>query len=131
MRPTAAQKTEFGLWLERTLASRNINKRAFADQIGAHETAVSHWIHGRRTPPPDMLARMARILNVDVVALQVTAHVINSTDVGVEPLPLPAEDPIRAQLRQQLERTAGLTGHSVDEMMKAYDRAVRTKQGDE
>lgn len=131
MKPTAAQKEAFGQWLERTLESKNLGtKGSFAAQIGTKPSSVSHYLKGARVPTPDVLFRMARVLGVDHVRLQVTAGVISAEDAGVDRLPMPPEDRERIHVRQTLEALGTLTKDAIDGMMTKFDEARRRQQGD-
>lgn len=47
----------------------DFNQRALADAIGVHESTVSLWISGKRTPGMKNLEKLARAMGLETTAL--------------------------------------------------------------
>lgn len=76
----ASWSVEQGEALRRLRRARNLRQTELADLIGQPRTVVSNFENGSRTPRPELIARLAQVLQVDVavllspVATNATAH---------------------------------------------------------
>jgi transcriptional regulator with XRE-family HTH domain len=98
----------FAEWLSRTLAEREIAGGEVARALGVNDSAISRWKNGKASPGLDSVMRLADFLDVDPVALAVTAGLMNEKQVGVPPLPLPKETKVLANIEDQILKIKGL-----------------------
>ncbi|MEW2433766.1 helix-turn-helix transcriptional regulator [Streptomyces caniferus] len=60
---------DFGVWLGRQLRRKGVSQAEFAQQLGLTRAAISAWVTGRARPRPEMMVRIAEILETDVATL--------------------------------------------------------------
>lgn len=113
----------FAEWLSRTLAERDIAGGEVARALGVNDSAISRWKNGKASPGLDSVMALADFLDVDPVALAVTAGLMNANQVGVERLPLPKETRVIAQVEDQIMKIRGLD----DDTRKALIETLREK----
>lgn len=116
-------KEYFAEWLSRTLAEREIAGGEVARALGVNDSAISRWKNGKATPGLDSAMKLADFLNVEPVALAVTAGLMKESQVGVQRLPLPKETKIVAHIEDQIMKIRGLD----DETRKALIATLREK----
>jgi transcriptional regulator with XRE-family HTH domain len=113
----------FAEWLSRTLAEREIAGGEVARALGVNDSAISRWKNGKASPGLDSVMKLADFLDVNPVALAVTAGLMKEGQVGVERLPLPKETRIVAHVEEQIMKIRGLD----DETRKALIATLREK----
>ncbi len=113
----------FAEWLSRTLAEREIAGGEVARALGVNDSAISRWKNGKASPGLDSVMRLANFLDVDPVALAVTAGLMDGEQVGVERLQLPEETKVLAHVEDQIMKIKGLD----DETRKALIGTLREK----
>jgi transcriptional regulator with XRE-family HTH domain len=90
---------QFGEWLVRTLAERDISQSKFAKAVGVSDSLVTRWKSGTQ-PSIEACQRIAEFFGVDPLRLAVTAGRVPAEVAGVEGLPLP-DDSARALAERQ------------------------------
>jgi transcriptional regulator with XRE-family HTH domain len=95
-------KEYFAEWLSRTLAERNIAGGDVAKALEVNDSAVSRWRNGRASPGLDSIMKLAAYLEVNPIALAVTAGLMDEQEVGMAPLPLPDDTAARKAERQEV-----------------------------
>ncbi|MBR4515009.1 MAG: response regulator [Lachnospiraceae bacterium] len=70
-------EVSFGYTLKTLRTERNISQQQLADKLYVNRSSIANWESGRRTPDLVVIARIARILNVDVSVL--TSAAVNTT----------------------------------------------------
>jgi transcriptional regulator with XRE-family HTH domain len=113
----------FAEWLSRTLAEREIAGGEVARALGVNDSAISRWKNGKASPGLDSVMALADFLDVNPVALAVTAGLMEEKQVGVPRLPLPKETKVLANVEDQIMKIKGLD----DETRKALIRTLREK----
>jgi transcriptional regulator with XRE-family HTH domain len=113
----------FAEWLSRTLAERDIAGGEVARALGVNDSAISRWKNGKASPGLDSVMKLADFLEVDPVALAVTAGLMNPRQVGVGKLELPAETRVMALVEDQIMKIRGLD----DETRKALINTARNR----
>lgn len=68
--------------------------------------------------------KLANFLDVEPVALAVTAGLMNSKQVGVERLQLPEDTKTRAYVKEQIMSIRGLTRDERQALIQAYEAAA-------
>lgn len=86
----------FADWLDRTLSEREIPAGEVARALDVNDSAVSRWRNAKASPGLDSVMKLAEFLGANPIALAVTAGLMDSDQVGVEPLPIP-EDSMAVQ----------------------------------
>lgn len=114
----------FAEWLSRTLAEREIAGGEVARALGVNDSAISRWKNGKASPGLDSVMKLADFLDVEPVALAVTAGLMNSKQVGVERLPLPEDTKTRAYVKEQIMSIRGLTRDERQALIQAYEAAA-------
>jgi transcriptional regulator with XRE-family HTH domain len=112
----------FADWLTRTLAEQNISGGEVARALDVNDSAISRWRNGRASPGLDSVMKLADFLDVDPVALAVTAGLMDAGKVGVNPLPLPEDTKTRPFVMDQIMSIKGLTKDERDALIQAYER---------
>lgn len=119
----------FAEWLSRTLAERDIAGGEVARALGVNDSAISRWKNGKASPGLDSVMKLAEFLEVNPVALAVTAGLMKSDQVGVEKLPLPEDTRARERIRDQIMSIRGLTTEEKQVLMDTYEKlAAETGQ---
>lgn len=113
----------FAEWLSRTLAERDIAGGEVARAVAVNDSAISRWKNGKASPGLDSVMKLADFLDVNPVALAVTAGLMQAEKVGVDRLPLPRETKVLAHVEEQIMKIRGLD----DETRKALIGTVREK----
>jgi transcriptional regulator with XRE-family HTH domain len=113
----------FAEWLSRTLAEREIAGGEVARALGVNDSAISRWKNGKASPGLESVMKLADFLDVNPVALAVTAGLMDERQVGVGRLPLPKETKVIAQVEDQIMKIKGLD----DETRKALINTLREK----
>ncbi|MFD5915309.1 helix-turn-helix transcriptional regulator [Kitasatospora sp. NPDC058201] len=67
----------FGTWLGRQLRRSGMSQAEFAEQLELTRAAVSAWVTGRAHPRPELMPRIAELLDTDVATV-----VTRDTDTG-------------------------------------------------
>ena len=80
----------FGTWLRQKIVEKGTNQRQLALRIGASTGMMSGWVHDRRRPEPDNVARLAQALGVPEEEALVRAGYRRRKDTDL--------DPVRAEL---------------------------------
>ncbi|MEU8641402.1 helix-turn-helix transcriptional regulator [Streptomyces sp. NPDC048674] len=60
---------DFGVWLGRQLRRNGMSQAEFAKDLGLSRAAVSAWVTGRARPRPELMVRIARLLDTDLATL--------------------------------------------------------------
>ncbi len=113
----------FAEWLTRTLAEREIAGGEVARALGVNDSAISRWKNGKASPGLDSVMKLAEFLEVEPIALAVTAGLMDSKKVGVEKLPLPRETRMLGYIEDQIMKIRGLD----DETRKALIGTARKR----
>lgn len=113
----------FAEWLTRTLAERDTAGGEVARALGVNDSAISRWKNGKASPGLDSIMRLADFLDVNPVALAVTAGLMEEGAVGVPKLPLPKETRMLGYVEDQILKIRGLD----DETRKALIDTARTR----
>lgn len=116
-------KEYFAEWLSRTLAERGIAGGEVARALGVNDSAISRWRNGKATPGLDSVMALADFLEVDPIALAVTAGLMDPNQVGKERLPLPEQSRAIALAEEQIMKIRGLD----DETRKALITTLRER----
>lgn len=111
----------FAEWLARTLAERDIAGGEVARALGVNDSAISRWRNGKASPGLDSVMKLADFLDVNPVALAVTAGLMDSKQVGVERLPLPEDTKTRKYVKDQIMAIRGLTREERQALIQAYE----------
>lgn len=98
----------FAEWFSRTLAERDIAGGEVARALGVNDSAISRWRNGKATPGLESVMALAEFLNVNPIALAVTAGLMEERQVGVERLPLPEQSRALALAEDQIMKIRGL-----------------------
>lgn len=113
----------FAEWLSRTLAEREIAGGEVARALGVNDSAISRWKNGKASPGLESVMKLADFLDINPVALAVTAGLMEEEQVGVPRLPLPKEIKVIARVEDQIMKIRGLD----DETRKALINTLREK----
>lgn len=113
----------FADWLTRTLAERDIAGGEVARALGVNDSAVSRWKNGKASPGLDSVMRLAEFLDVNPIALAVTAGLMEESKVGVPRLPPPRETRMLSYIENQIKKIRGLD----DETRRALIEAARIR----
>ena len=111
----------FAEWLNRTLVERSIAGGEVARALGVNDSAISRWRNGKASPGLDSVMALADFLEVDHVALAVTAGLMDGGKVGVKPLPLPEDTKTRLLIKEQIMNIKGLTKEERTALVLAYE----------
>jgi transcriptional regulator with XRE-family HTH domain len=111
----------FAEWLNRTLTERGIAGGAVARALKVNDSAISRWRNGKASPGLDSVMSLADFLEVDHVALAVTAGLMDGEKVGVHPLPLPEDTRTRLFVKEQIMNIKGLTKEERSALVLAYE----------
>lgn len=111
----------FAQWLDITMSNRGIKGTDLARKIGVHDSAISRWRNAQGIPSLDAVMKLASALDVDPLRLAVTARLMDSEAVHVEPLPPPEPTARREYVREQIKQIKGLDRHEVARLLAAYD----------
>lgn len=120
-------KEYFAEWLSRTLAEREIAGGEVARALGVNDSAISRWRNGKASPGLDSVMALARFLEVNPIALAVTAGLMSEREVGVAKLPLPEQSKALGQAEDQIMKIRGLD----DETRKALIETLRERYSSE
>lgn len=112
----------FAEWLSRTLAEREIAGGEVARALGVNDSAISRWKNAKASPGLDSVMKLADFLDVNAIALAVTAGLMTSEQAGVERLPLPEDTKTRSLIVEQLKGIRGLTTAEKDALINAYEQ---------
>jgi transcriptional regulator with XRE-family HTH domain len=113
----------FAEWLSRTLAERDIAGGEVARALGVNDSAISRWRNGKATPGLESVMALAEFLDVNPIALAVTAGLMDERQVGVPRLELPEQSRALAMAEDQIMRIRGLD----DETRKALINTLRER----
>jgi transcriptional regulator with XRE-family HTH domain len=113
----------FAEWLSRTLAERDIAGGEVARALGVNDSAISRWRNGKATPGLESMMALAEFLDVNPIALAVTAGLMDERQVGVSRLELPKQSRALAMAEDQIMRIRGLD----DETRKALINTLRER----
>jgi transcriptional regulator with XRE-family HTH domain len=113
----------FAEWLSRTLAERDIAGGEVARALGVNDSAISRWRNGKATPGLESVMALAEFLDVNPIALAVTAGLMDERQVGVSRLELPKQSRALAMAEDQIMRIRGLD----DETRKALINTLRER----
>lgn len=113
----------FAEWLSRTLVEREIAGGEVARALGVNDSAISRWRNGKASPGLDSVMGLADYLEVDPIALAVTAGLMDGKAVGAERLPLPRQSKALAAAEEQIMKIRGLD----DETRKALIETLRER----
>lgn len=69
LRASDAQKDEFARALLSALARKNMNQSELARRVGVTRDAISTYVCKRSLPGPDVLKKIARVLEIDAEEL--------------------------------------------------------------
>lgn len=113
----------FAEWLTRTLAERDIAGGEVATALGVNDSAISRWKNAKASPGLDSVMKLAEYLDVEPVALAVTAGLMEEGQVGVSKLQLPRETRMLGYVEDQIMRIRGLD----DDTRKALINTARQR----
>lgn len=119
----------FAEWLSRTLAERGIAGGEVARAVGVNDSAISRWKNGKASPGLESVMKLAEFLEVNAVALTVTAGLMEEKLAGVPPLPLPEDTRTRSLVTDQIMGIRGLTKNEKEALLDAYERLNSDKEG--
>lgn len=127
------QEQYFARWLNLTLDNSGIKRGELAQQLGVHASAISQWAGGKRPIPRDKVAPLARILDVDPLALTVTAGIIDADVARADPLPMPSPDALVAKMRKTLSAAGLMTPDGLDRLAEVIQvlRETATNGGND
>lgn len=111
----------FAEWLTRTMAERDIAGGEVARALDVNDSAISRWKNGKASPGLDSTMKLAEFLEVDPIALAVTAGLMDAKKVGVARLELPEETKMLSYVEDQITKIRGLD----DETRKALIDTAR------
>lgn len=60
---------EFGKFLRKRMKEKEYTLQALAEKLGVSHGLISHWIAGRNKPTPEMLPKLAQVLEVNIIKL--------------------------------------------------------------
>lgn len=98
----------FAEWLTRTLTERDIAGGEVARALDVNDSAISRWKNGKASPGLDSVMKLAEYLDVNPVALAVTAGLMDENKVGVSRLELPRETKMMGYVEDQIMKIRGL-----------------------
>lgn len=113
----------FAEWLTRTLAERDIAGGEVAKALEVNDSAISRWKNAKASPGLDSVMKLAEFLEVNPIALAVTAGLMEESKVGVSRLDLPEETRMLGYVEDQISKIRGLD----DETRKALVRTARER----
>lgn len=113
----------FAEWLTRTLTERDIAGGEVARALDVNDSAISRWKNGKASPGLDSVMKLAEYLDVNPVALAVTAGLMDENKVGVSRLELPRETKMMGYVEDQIMKIRGLD----DETRKALIETARER----
>lgn len=113
----------FAEWLTRTLAERDIAGGEVARALEVNDSAISRWKNGKASPGLDSVMKLAEFLDVNPIALAVTAGLMEEVKVGVSRLDLPEETRMLGYVEDQISKIRGLD----DDTRKALIRTARER----
>jgi transcriptional regulator with XRE-family HTH domain len=113
----------FAEWLTRTLAEREIAGGEVAAALGVNDSAISRWKNGKASPGLESVMKLADFLEVEPVALTVTAGLMEEGQVGVPKLELPRETRMLGYIEDQIMKIRGLD----DDTRKALINTARQR----
>lgn len=113
----------FAEWLTRTLAERDIAGGEVARALEVNDSAISRWKNGKASPGLESVMKLAEFLEVNPIALAVTAGLMEEAKVGVARLDLPEETRMLGYVEDQIAKIRGLD----DETRKALVRTARER----
>ncbi|MEU3052298.1 helix-turn-helix domain-containing protein [Streptomyces griseus] len=117
-RQSPERREYFAEWLDRTLTNRGTSGGEVARALGVNDSAVSRWRRAKGPIGLDNCMKLAGFLEVHAIRLCVTAGLMDSSEVGFEPLPLPQATAKREQVREQILRIRGLSDEERDRVLK-------------
>lgn len=62
-------KEQLGKNLKDMMQERKISQQELANRVGVHQTSVSFWLKGEKTPHFDTLEKIAEVLDTSVIEL--------------------------------------------------------------
>lgn len=113
----------FAEWLTRTLAERGIAGGEVARALEVNDSAISRWKNGKASPGLDSVMKLAEYLEVNPIALAVTAGLMEEAKVGTPRLDLPEETRMLGYVEDQISKIRGLD----DDTRKALIRTARER----
>jgi transcriptional regulator with XRE-family HTH domain len=113
----------FATWLTRTLAERKIAGGEVARALEVNDSAISRWKNGKASPGLESVMKLADFLELNPVALAVTAGLMEEKKVGMARLPLPPETEMIGYIEEQIMKIRGLD----DETRKALIQTARER----
>lgn len=124
MRTPDERSLHFAHWLDATIENAGWSHREFAELVGVHESIVSRWLTPTAKPSIPSLEKMAKLLEVDLVQLAVTAG--QFSEQHGERLPMPPLTAARARIRRELEKIPGLHEADIAAALQSWDARHRT-----
>lgn len=117
----------FALWLDRTLTEREISGGELARAVGKSGGTVSRWRNGKLAVGLESVLKIAAFLDVDHIALLVTAGLMESEEArGAERLPLPEPTATVSRAREHIMRTPGLSNEDREALMRVINERYGT-----
>lgn len=113
----------FAEWLTRTLAERDIAGGEVARAMEVNDSAISRWKNGKASPGLDSVMKLADFLDVNPIALAVTAGLMDEAQAGVPRLDLPEETRMLGYVEDQISKIRGLD----DDTRKALIETARER----
>jgi transcriptional regulator with XRE-family HTH domain len=113
----------FAEWLTRTLAERDIAGGEVAAALSVNDSAISRWKNAKASPGLESVMKLADFLEVEPVALAVTAGLMEEGQVGVSKLELPREARMLGYVEDQIMKIRGLD----DDTRKALINTARQR----
>lgn len=124
------EREYFADWLTRTLAERDIPGGEVARALGVNDSAISRWKNGKASPGLDSVMKLAAFLEVEPIALAVTAGLMEESQVGVARLPLPEDTKKRGLIISQIQGIRGLTTSEKEALISAYEQIQQREEVD-
>lgn len=108
----------FAQWLDRTLIERGVAGGEVARALEVNDSAVSRWRNGKATPGLDSVVSLAHLLDVNPVALAVTAGLMKANDAGMEALPMPEDTSTVRRAKEHIMKIPGLSRADREALLK-------------
>jgi transcriptional regulator with XRE-family HTH domain len=92
------QNSRLGASILNRRRALGLTQQQLADQVGVHQTRVSHWERGSRAPSADQLQALAAVFSVDLKTLVAEYVVDNEVERALVRDPLLSDDDRNALL---------------------------------
>lgn len=121
------QSNYFAEWLDRTLTEQGVSGSSVARAVGVSDGVVSRWRNGKGKISLENARKLAGFFEVDALRMVVTAGLLASEEVGVEPLPIPQDTRTRQLVKDQIMNIRLLGKEDKRILIEAYDRSRKER----